>query len=157
MGALDLTGADTTGIAPMPSGKYPVSVYEASMTETKGREGAKLPAGTPMLKIQWSVLAPEEYSNRYLFSNFPTEFPADYDKGKVAKMKGNLVNFLVAVGYEEKDVMSGKYKLDLDDLHGREATAVVSIGKDHLGEPNNELRGLKPAGEAGDSSSSDVL
>lgn len=143
---LDLSDADTSGFEPLPSGLYDCVVFEAAWAETKGREGSKLPAGTPMLKIQFKVIDPE-FDNRRLFTQFVIP-PDSYDKEKAAKMKGMLVRFLTALGYDEKKLTSGKFNLNLDDLQGRECVVVAGQDKD-LVDPTqmtNVVKAIKPAG-----------
>lgn len=160
--ALDLSGADTKGIEPVPSGPYDVTVYEATIGETSGK--GKLPGGTPMLKVQFAIPEDaEDYKNRRFFGNYPLKFPDDYDKSKVAKMQGNLVKLLEALGYSKDEVMKKSFKLDPDDLVGRSCVVVVGIDKaqDWTEEtPNmqNVLKGVKPAGSnTGGSSGSGLL
>lgn len=146
-GALDLSGADTSGFAPLDPGVYPAVVHEAEMTETKGGPQAKMPEGTPMLKVQFRITDPDD--NHRAFGNYPIPGP-DYDKDKAAKLKGNLVNMLVALGYDEKKITSGKFDLDVDDLVGRECDVVLNVKPDHNDptEKVQNLRGVKPLGTA---------
>ena len=160
-GPLDLSGADTSGFDPLPSGRYVAAVYEAEWTETKGGENAKLPAGTPMLKVQMKLLTDlngqerievdtadgkKEMTvlNRRVFSNF-TIPPEGYENA--AKLKGMFVRFLVALGNEESKVTGGKFKLDIEELIGQECVVVVGRGS-YNGEPNNTVQGFRAMGEA---------
>lgn len=154
--ALDLTGADTSGFDAMDAGTYDAVVFKAEMQETKGGPNAKLPAGTPKLNIQFKITEGGEdgkYFNRRQFTSY-TFPPADYDKDKAAKMKGMLVRFLVAIGYEEKKVTAGKFNLDVEDLTGRECRIVVAKKPKYQGEPgemDNEVKGVKAPGSGGSS------
>lgn len=155
MSVLDLSGADAGGFEAIPSGTYDCVVQEAEWQETKGGQDAKLPAGTPRLNVQFKVI--QEFAkdgtkvlNRRLFNGY-TIPPADYDVEKSARMKGMMVNFLKAVGYDEKQITSGKFKLDVTDLTGRECRVVVGQKPKYNGEPgemDNEVRGVKPVGSA---------
>ena len=149
MEALDLSGADTKGFEPLSAGPWPAIVHAAEMVETSGGPNAKLPAGTPMLKVQFRCTDPE-YDTHRVFGNFPTVAPPEYDKTKASKMLGNLVNFLIGVGYDEKKVRSGNFTLEAEDLIGRECDIIVSV-KPGYNDPTtkqNELRGVKPLGTA---------
>ena len=156
---LDLSGADTSGLEPVPSGKYPVDVFEAEVGETAGNPGAKLPKGTPMLKVHFRIPDDHEYKNRRFFGNYPIEFPEDYDKDKVAKMKGNLVNLIISLGYDKAEVEKGKFKLDPDDLVGRSCTAIVGIqpSRDDPDEKVNVLKGVKPIDALNTAAPTDLL
>lgn len=140
-GPLDLSGGDLSAFSPIPNGIYRVRIQEAEMQETQGGPEAKLPAGTPKLNVQF-VVAEGEYEGRYLFGNYVIP-PADYDEKKRKFMLGSLANFLIASGYEEKQVMSGKFNPDVNDMAGRELNVVVGLSKDKT---NNVVKGAKPLG-----------
>lgn len=145
MSTLDLTGADTKGFDAIPSGTYACTVFEAQMQETKGGPEAKLPAGTPKINVQFRI-SEGEHENRRLFNAYVIP-PADYVNA--AKLKGMLVNFLKAVGYDEKKIVSGKFNLDVEDLIGREVNVVVGQKPKYNGaegEMDNEVRGVKAPG-----------
>lgn len=152
MTSLDLSGADLRGFDPIPAGVYDAVVFKAEMQETKGGPEAKLPAGTPKVNIQFKITDGGEgapFFNRRVFSSYVIP-PEDYDKDKAAKLKGMLVRFLVAVGYDEKKVQSGKFSLDMDDLTGRDCRVVVALKPKYggaEGEMDNEVKGVKAAGE----------
>ena len=151
---LDLSGADDSAFDPIPSGAYPAVVFEAAMTETKGGPEAKLPAGTPMLKVQFKITH-EDYDNRRAFTNYVFP-PEDYDQSKAAKLKGNLVRFLTALGYDRDKIVSGKFKLDVEELVGKECTVVLGQ-QEYNGETTNNVKGVKPAGELVGGSGSGLL
>lgn len=147
MGLLDLSGADTKGFDVIPSGAYNATVFAAEMQETQGGPAAKLPAGTPKVNVQFRI-SDGEYENRRVFNSFVIP-PADYENA--AKLKGMLVRFLVALGYDEKKITSGKFDLDMEDLIGRECTVVVGQKPKYNGaegEMDNVVKGIKPAGAA---------
>ena len=155
MGVLDLSGADTSGFDAIPSGRYFCSVFKAEMRETKGGENAKVPAGTPLINIQWQVHHPvgepenAEYENRRVFSSYVVP-PKEHDKEKAAKMKGMIVRLLVALGYEESEVTDKKFDLDLEDLVGRDADVTVGQ-RPSYNDPEvqeNVVKGVRPAGSA---------
>ncbi len=117
-GVLDLSSADTKGFEALPSGTYDSELFDWKVVGTKGRPGSALPAGTPMLKVQFKVIE-DPYENRRLFDQFVIP-PNDYDPEKRDKMLGMMVRFLVAMGMEESDVKSKKFNLAeaMDALQG---------------------------------------
>lgn len=162
-GVLDLTGADTSTFDAIPSGRYNCTVWDCSWDATKGGPDSKMPAGTPMLKMQFRLS--DEYENyeytnkdgqktkigknRRVFSQWVIP-PADYDPDKAAKLKGMLVNMLIGLGYDESKVTKGNFKLDFEDMTGRECVVVLSqreYPKDS-GNWSNPVTGIKPAGSA---------
>lgn len=140
---LDLSDADLKGFQPIPAGQYNATIFAAEMQETSG-EG-KTPKGTPKLSVQFRV-SDGEHENARLWGNYVIP-PSDYEKA--AQLKGMLVRFLVAVGYDEKKLTSGKFNLDVDDLAGRECVVSVKIVPRYGGEEGemtNNISGVKAAG-----------
>jgi hypothetical protein len=156
-GALDLSGADTSGFSALDSGTYDVELFSWEMAATKGGQNEdgtqkKMPEGTPMLKVQLKVIEPE-FENRRLFDQFVLP-PADYDAEKRSKMLGALVRFLVALGMEENDVKKKSFKLTeaLEELVGNPARATVAKKPKYKSKPedeeyDNEVKGYKRAGD----------
>lgn len=122
--ALNLSGADLSGFKALDSGPYDCTVYDTDWIEIKEDSDGKLPPGTPGLKVQFKVDNEAEFGTRYFWTNYWIA-PADYDKDKKAKLDGMLARFLMAVGYSEDEITNGKFKLDKDDLIGRECVVVV--------------------------------
>jgi hypothetical protein len=148
---LDLGDADTSGFAPIDPGRYPAEVFKATWDEIKNTSGTgKMPAGTPMLKVQFRITQEIDGStNRRVFSQYIIP-PKSYDKSKAQRMKGMLVNFLVAVGEDEEAVRSKGYEIDTEELTGRECVVVVGKepkrtrdGDEIEGEFNNPVKGVK--------------
>ena len=161
MGPLNLSDADTSGFDPVPSGQYKVEVFEASRTKITKDDG-KLPQDTPGIKIQFKILGDnagdegEEYEfyNRRAFNNYwlPGADYSDVQAGR--RMRGMFVNLLKALGYEEEEVMSGEFDLDVDDLNGRECIATLGIQPEKGGYPaQNKVNGVKSLEEAAATSS----
>jgi hypothetical protein len=146
---LDLSGADLRGFEPIPSGQYNAEIVEVKMEETQGGPNAKLPAGTPRVNVRFRV-TDGEFEGRNVFNSY-TLPPADYEKAAI--MKGMFVRFLIAVGYDEKKVTSGKWTFDADDFPGRSCTVTVAQepkrGGD--GEMINVVKAVKPLGEGASS------
>ena len=160
-GALDLSGADTSGFEPMPSDTYAMELFDYKWEETKGSEGSKLPAGTPRLNIQLKCID-EPYENRRAFDgfNFP---PADYDAEKKAQAEGFFVRFLVAMGIPEETVKKKKFDANeaLSALVGE--PVLVTLGLDtykqgnRKGEEFNPVKGYKPISSRDDDENAGLL
>lgn len=144
MDTLNLAGADTSGFDVVPSGKYACVVYDIEPCEVEG-DGGKLPQGTPGYNVQFRAEG-GDYDGRYFWNRY--WFPGEgYDASKAARMKGMFVNLLTALGFDEKKITSGNFKLDLEELKGREC--VVQIGQyEYDGEMRNNVKNVKPAGAA---------
>lgn len=176
---LNLSNADESEATfiPLTPGPYEATIQEAKWEETSGT--GKLPAGTPMLNIQFKItdaklesekerkdkkaneLVSDRVFDRYII-------PPDKVDGKPyqhkAMMEGQLVRFLLAVGYDSDEVKSGKFELDVEDLAGREAVVILGvesyvsneIGED--GEPvakkRNTVKGVKKIGTVNTGSAS---
>lgn len=169
MSTLDLSGADTRGFPPIPSGTYAAEIHEAAMQETKGGPTAKYPAGTPKVNVQFRIT--QEYAadgttkvlNRRVFSGYvlpPEESLKNDPEGKAARTLGMFVRLLIAAGFEEKDVKSKKFHFDVNDLTNRELMVVVGqkpkFGGEE-GEMDNEVKGVKPMTEGAGTSANDGL
>lgn len=150
MGPLNLSDADTTGFDPVPSGQYKVEVFECKPVKIESEDG-KLPEGTPGYAVQLKVIGDTEgnegeeyeYYNRRAFTRF--YLPGEgYDKSKAQRMKGMFVKFLLAIGYEESEVMSGEFNFDPSDAEDREAVATLGIQPEQGGYPvQNKVNGMK--------------
>ena len=167
LGPLNLQDADMQGFEAVDPGRYNVEVFEVTMDAVKNTRGdGKMPAGTPMIKIQFKATEdnPEGLNNRRFFTQFVIP-PKDYDKGKASKMKGMLARALIALGEPEEQVLGKGYEPDLEDLVGR--ACVIQVGREQKldgntrepieGEYNNPVKGIKPAGSGTGSSDSDLL
>lgn len=151
MSHLDLTGADTTGFEEMETGEYNAITISVEMQETKGGENAKLPAGSPMVKVGFAI-QDEPYIGRQAYTNIVL---VGQDEAKTQKALGQFVNFVAAVTGEDADtVKSNGFDLsDLSSLVQREC--VVRLGPaDKKYNPENTwntVKGIKPAGTKGES------
>lgn len=160
-GALDLSGADTSGFDALESRTYDCELFESKWAETKGGDNPdgtpkKMPAGTPMLKLQFKVIEPE-HENRRLFDQFVIP-PNDYDAEKRAKMLGALTRFFVAMGMEESDVKNKKFNINdaLADLQGQPVRVTVAKKQKYGTRPedkeyDNEVKGYKRIGDGASS------
>jgi hypothetical protein len=144
---LNLSKATETTFEPIPTGTYNAVVFEADMTETKGREGAKLPAGTPMLQLQFKV-TDGEYENRRLWRTYPIP-PKGYENEEA--MNGVLYGTLKALGVVDEP---SKLDIDVDELNG--LPCKIAVGQHtYNGEIQNDVKRVKPAGS--DTEASDIL
>lgn len=162
-GALDLTGADDSvgSFDAIPGGKYNARVREAEWRFTAGGPEANLPENTPYLNVQVQITDEERngqrVQNRIVFGKLFVP-PADYDVTKASKMKGAMLNFLRAVGYTDEQINKKGFKVDPDDLAGRELVVTVSRFKnDYTDDWDNGIRGYKPAGSAAESATAGAL
>jgi len=163
MGLLNLSDADLSGFEPLEPGRYNAEVFEMTTDAVKNLSGeGKMPAGTPMVKIQFK-LTDESVNNRRVFVTYVIP-PDDYDPGKAAKMKGMIARMFIALGDSEETVRSKKFEPDFDDYIGREC--VVVVGKEQKrtrdgeiidGEYNNPVKGIKPAGSIVSTTSGGLL
>ena len=117
---LDLSGADMTGFELLPSNTYDATVYAIEDVEVQA-DGGSLPQGTPGFKFQYRIDG-GEYDGRYVWSNY-WRAPDGHDKKSV--MDGIFAKTLQALGYGEKELTSGKFKFDREDVVSRECAVVV--------------------------------
>lgn len=146
MSILDLSGADTSGFEALPTGQYNCNVYEVEMTEVSG--SGKLPAGTPMVKVQFRVKEGEDNANHPIWTNYPLP---DKNYENHAKTVGNFVNFLAALGYDAAKTKEKGFDMKkLKELEGKEC--VVRVTREEYpkdsGDYTNRVKGVKPAGSA---------
>jgi hypothetical protein len=141
----------------IPAGKYWAEVFDAEDRETKGSEGAKLPKGTPMIWLHFKILGKvgeddgpneeSEYYNRRVFRTLviPPAKIAGKPYEHFKKMNGQIVRCLTALGYEESEVTSGDFELDVNDLVERQVVLSVKRkprrGTDD--EYDNEVAGFR--------------
>lgn len=155
VGPLDLSGADLKGFDALDAGRYDAEIVEVSWDAVKNTDGkGKVPAGTPMLKVQFRILEPmldgePVDQDRRVFTQYANP-PKDYDAKKRAVMQGMIARFFIAVGFTEEQVKSNKFDPDFEDLKGR--ACVVTLSKylypdnPETGEWRNQVKGVKPAG-----------
>jgi hypothetical protein len=163
LGPLNLQDADMKGFDPIEPGRYNAEVFAITMDAVKNTSGeGKMPAGTPMVKVQFKI-TDSEYENRRVFTQFVIP-PKDYDKSAAAKMKGMLARFFIALGTPEEEVLNKNFDPDFDDYVGE--VCVITVGKEPKkdrqggiveGEFNNPVKNIKPAGEAVGSASESLL
>jgi len=143
---LDLSDA-TSGFEPIDAGSYNASVFEVERTETSG--SGKLPQGVPMIKVQFAIQDEGPAKGRRIFNNYP--LPTNEQSQHAGLMQGNFVQFLVALGMDEKTLKTkGFDEKKLEDLVGKECVIRVAKEPDsregHEGEWQNPVKGVKPEG-----------
>lgn len=159
---LDLTEREDA--APVPAGKYRVSVADAELRQTSGN--GKLPEGWTIiwtrLKIEEPLFEPlddegkpvdvigKSVFNQTTIPQQKLDDGSDYKNYKM--MNGILYRTLLAYGYTKEEMNSGEFELDEEDLKGRQAIATVArstwTDPDTNEEvPKNDVKGLKPAGD----------
>lgn len=154
-GVLDMTGADESAgsFVAFAAGNYNAHVADVEWRRTKADPGpnAKLPGNTPFLNISFAIDDDEDsegmkIKNRRVFYKV---FVAPESHEKVSYWRGIMLNTLLALDYDRKDIEKKGFKIDLEDMKGR--TCVVSVSRspnDYKGgELDNDVRGIKPAGE----------
>ena len=139
-GVLDLSGADLSGFDAMPSGQYDATVFEVTSAEVENDSG-KLPVGTTGISVRFKIDGGEHDGksvwNRYWFA------PASYEKK--AQLDGILARFLIAIGYDEKEVTSGNFSIEPADMEGRKCN--VSVKRyTYDGLDRNRVTGVRPIG-----------
>lgn len=158
LGTLNLADADLSAgdFDPIPAASYDMHVHEVTPVEIPEESTGKLPPGTPGYNVQFRV-DEGKHTNRVVFKRFylPGE---DYDAEKRKKSLGIFVNFLLAMGYNKEEVMSGSFSNDHTDWYGKEVKVSVRIRpevKDEEGNTiypaQNEVTSIKPRGTAGSS------
>jgi len=140
LSTLDLSGASLGAFDTIPSNWYDASVFEVKEIEIE-KEGGVLALGTKGYNVQFKIEG-GEYDNRRVFNRFYLPTPDQHpDQQKRNTMLGRFGDFLKAAGYSEKDITSGKFKFDAEDIVGRELRISVGIDGDY-----NTVRNYKPKG-----------
>lgn len=163
LGTLNLADADMSAgdFEPIPAGSYEGHVHEVTAVEIEHDNG-KLPMGTPGYNIQFRVDG-GKYDNRVVFKRYYLP-GADYDSEKRKKSLGIFANFLIALGYEREEVLSGSFQSDPTDWIGKQVKFSVKIRpatKDEDGNEvyaaQNEITSVKPFNAGGNSTQAGVL
>lgn len=139
----NLKGADAKGFEAIPAGAYDAVVYEAGHVAVKEGSEGSLPPGTDGIKVQFKIDG-GEYDNRRVFTNYWLA-PKGHEKKQV--MDNILASFLVAIGFDEDDVTSGKLDIEYEDLVGRECRVTVGT-QTYNGAVTNNVKGVRPRAEA---------
>jgi hypothetical protein len=162
-GLLNLTGVKESAFDPLTPGGYICEVHEVTMVETAGGENAKLPKGTPMIKIQWRVISDRygetqvtdvedkpvdlEKANRRFFSQ--SIIPPDEVDGQPYQHKdmmlGNIVRLFKSLGYPEEVIGDKKgFNPDFEEMVGKQCLLTVGADMEY---GTNPVKGFKPVPE----------
>lgn len=154
-GPLNLSDADVRGFDALDAGRYDAEVWEMSWDAVKNTDGqGKMPAGTPMMKVQFKILQPmidgeAVDQDRRVFTQYVVP-PKDYDAKKRATMNGMIARFFIALGYEEAEVKNPKFDPDFEDQKGKPCVVVLSKylypDNPETGEWRNQVKAVKAAG-----------
>lgn len=119
---------------PLPNGDYAVSVFEGELKESKSEKHA----GSQYVSWTLNVTEDGPYNNRKLW----------YNTSLVEEARGMLKAFLLCF-FDEDELNSPDFELNVEDIVGQEAIAVVGQGVNpNTGEANNKVRRMKKAGSA---------
>jgi len=129
----DVEGAG--GFTPLPNGRYLLQVTDWELTETKN--AGKLPAGTPGIKWEFTVID-GEYENRKLWTNHwiaATSLPF-------------LKGFLAATGVYTEEELSGNLG-SLASIGERvleaDAQVCAKVGRQKGNDDYNDIKAFMPA------------
>jgi Protein of unknown function (DUF669) len=160
-GVLDLTGADESAgsFEAFRAGQYNAHVAKAEWKTTKP-EGGKLPGNTPYLNIHFAIDDETDadgmkIKNRRVFHKV---FIAPEGHEKIAYHRGVMLNTLLALGYTREEISKKGFRVDTEEMGGREA--VVHVSKDfnkHTNVWDNNVKSVKPAGSAAASATAGAL
>jgi len=102
--SIDFTKAVTLETLPSP-GPYLCTVSNFELGKSQ--------AGSQMVKVELTVMEPADWSKRKLFDNISVE--NEYTLGR-------LMSLLIALGEDKEKVKSKDYKLNADEMFGRQVT-----------------------------------
>jgi hypothetical protein len=135
---LDLTSADTRGNF-MEGGWKDAIVGNIEMIKAENPDG-NLPLNTPGINVQFTIDG-GQYDNRKVWNRywFP---PAEYDAQKRDRSLGMFVRFLVAIGYDEKEVKANGFNLDanIGEMVGKECQVNTKYDENY---DNNKVTGVR--------------
>jgi hypothetical protein len=160
LGPLNLGDADLKGFDAVEPGRYNAEIVKITQDTVKNLSGTgKLPAGTPMVKVQFRLTSnlegvTEGIDNRRVWASYPIP-PKDYDKKASSVMKGMIARLFIALGHTEEEVRDKGFAPEFDDYDGKEVQ--VTVGREPKkdmqgniveGEFNNPVKAVKPPGSA---------
>lgn len=123
------------GFEPMPAGTYLAEVSDAEETQATG--DGKAPAGTPIIKLEFTIQE-EEYEGRRAWVNLT------FTEKAMGVVKGTLKG----LGYTEEELADPDLEINAEDLVGRQAKVVLKIGTNpKTQEKNNSVRRVLPLNE----------
>jgi len=137
MSLVDLSGVEASdGFKPMPAGDYLVKCDDASVEETRNGKGQ-------YIKARLSVVAPSEFENRKVFTNFNIHNPSE-DAQRIGREQ--LVSFCECTGAKKKDDENFQLS-DVNHLLGLVCVAHLKVRKDEQYGDSNEVSYFKDGEE----------
>jgi hypothetical protein len=136
---VNLTDVEVKDFEAIPAGKYIVQVTDSEMKQTKGGEGAKLPAGTDMINWEFTVVRAENgdetYKGRKLWTNTIIH----------EKTLFSLKALLLAAGWKEED-LQGELNFEEEQVYGNEIVVGVVRREYPVNSGNwtNDVKSTKP-------------
>ena len=122
--------------SPLPAGDYPVIITSSELKTTKAGTGKYL-----SLKLQ---VLNGQFQNRVLFDNINIQNP-----NETCQQIGQATLSSICRAVK---VLTPQ---DSSELHNKPLTAIVKIGKDQNGNPNNDVKGYKPRHKSAESKQSE--
>jgi hypothetical protein len=130
---INLTDVQDRSFEALPAGKYVVKITDWEMRETKDNPGNKLPAGTPMVNWEFTVLreagGDTKYENRKLWMNSILH----------EKTLFNLKALLRATGNFSDGDLEGEIDFEPAEQVGAEMIAVVTQ-REYNGDTTNDVK-----------------
>ena len=125
--SIDFTKAVTLENLPVP-GPYLCTVSDFSLGQSA--------SGAQKVHVELTVTEPSEWSKRKLFDDISLE--NEYTLGR-------LMTMLVALGEDKEKVKSKDYKLNADDMFGRQLTVFIRNEESDTYGVRSRIRRLAPA------------
>ena len=130
---LNLSEVEDRSFEALPAGRYVVKFSGFEMRETQDKPGNKLPAGTPMINWEMTVLrdaktGDTKYENRRLWTNTIIH----------ERTLFNLKGILKACGWSDED-LSEELDFDPEQVVGAEVVAVVAT-REYQGDTVNDVK-----------------
>lgn len=151
--SLNLSGAKEMRFEPVEAGWYDATIFEASVVMTENPEG-NLPVGTPGINVQFKLDPNDERTGGMDRRVFRRYYIAPEGYAKKEQLDGMMFAFLRDAGYEEDELRKKSFKLEPEDLQGRQVRVKLSIrpeNKEKGYDAQNEVKATKPVGEGAES------
>lgn len=139
---VNLANIEEKSFEAIPAGPYHVKITDYEMQETKDKPENKLPAGTPMISWEFTVIrqhktGDDKYANRKLWMRTIIH----------EKTLFNLKGLLRATGqYSDEDLESEALDFEPDEVVGAEVVAIVAQ-REYNGDMTNDVKRVKSLSE----------
>jgi hypothetical protein len=144
---LNLADVEVRDFEALPAGKYIVKITDYENKETRGGPEAKLPAGTPMINFEFTVVSnvqgeTDKLENRKLWTNIIIH----------PKVLFNLKGLLQGIGWSDEQ-LAGDIDFEPDELVGAEMIVRVARREypPNSGEFTNDIKGFATLDSASNS------